>query len=122
MSGRAKQNIIMHEMDREGVMAEGREACQAVDLRGLSDTPQGVFHNTLDHTGYDNLVYSQSSGKAVAPFMRLWELKFPYDIDTGDIYHCETKRDALKVLTCQGLQNVIYQVGVECHKTKITLI
>ena len=51
----------------------------------------------------DNLVYGQTSGKAVAFFMRLWEFKFPYDIDTGGIYHCETKRDALKVnLICQG--------------------
>ena len=82
-------------MDRDGMMTEGREACEAVDLGRLSNIPQEVFHNILNHTDYDNLVYSQTSGKAVVFFMCLWEFIFPYDIDTDGIYHSETKRDAL---------------------------
>ena len=86
----------MHEMGREGMTAEGRKACKAVDLGILSNMPKTMFQNILDQTNYDNLMitYNQTSGKPVAFFMRLWAFKFPYNIDTDGFYQCEIKRDA----------------------------
>ena len=61
MSGRVKQNIVLHEMDREleGMMAEGRGACKAVDLGRLSNMPKAVFQKILDQTDYENLTQLQ---------------------------------------------------------------